>query len=376
MIIICATGTLATISYEADWLINPMLRVEAENTPIKWNKMQENFQTAYPSSTLSYIGSPLYPNFASIGLMQTPKGKNRRIFFNPYTGDIIGDLPWYASFQRVMRDLHRFLLIPVNLSLYFVSSFGFILLVSLMTGLFVYKKWWSGFFKLRLRRGNRILFGDFHRLIGIWSIPFIIVIGATGAWYFIERAGNDFNRVFYDASPTVSATTHVEAGDKAFIKIEEALSIAKKTIPGLTVSFVLLPLERDSKIRPYRISGQVDTMLVRARANRVFINPITGGVLEHHDSRESSLTTRVFESADPLHFGNFMGLSSKIVYFFFGLTLVGMSISGIWMWKNRNLKRKTRGLEYATFGLWKPLSISIVSLGVGSGLIAILFYTL
>jgi len=78
-----------------------------------------------------------------------------------------------------------------------------------------------------------------------------------------------------------------------------------------------------------------------------------------------------YDSDDPLHFGNFMGLTSKIVYFFFGLTLVTMSITGIWMWKNRNQKRKTRGLEQARLGLWKPVSISILGLGIGSGLITI-----
>ena len=145
MVIICATVTLATISHEIDWLINPMIRVDPMEKPIQWDEMQKNFEESHPSSRLSYLAVPLYPSFATIGLMQTKDGKNRRIFFNPYSGEIIGDLPWYASFQRIMRDLHRFLLIPINLSLYLVSSFGFVLFVSLITGLFVYKKWWSGY---------------------------------------------------------------------------------------------------------------------------------------------------------------------------------------------------------------------------------------
>ncbi len=374
MVVICATGTLATISHEIDWLINPMIRVDPMEAPIQWDEMQKNFEESHPSSRLSYLAAPLYPSFATIGLMQTKDGKNRRIFFNPYSGEIIGDLPWYASFQRVMRDLHRFLLIPINLSLYLVSSFGFVLLVSLITGLFVYKKWWSGFFKLRFRRSQRIFFGDSHRLLGVWSIPFLFVISLTGGFYFIERASADLNFRFYEPSPHISVKDQNSSIDH-LITIESAISIAKQNIPGLEVSLVILPRITNARLLPYRISGQVGTILVRERANRVFINPIDGTSLSHFDSRNASLSERLYESADPLHFGNFSGLVSKVIYFLFGLFTVSMSITGMWMWKNRQLNREQRGLEVDDMGFWKPISLSVVGLGTISGLVAIVFYT-
>tara|TARA_Y100001934_G_scaffold176859_1_gene209479 strand:- start:159 stop:983 length:825 start_codon:yes stop_codon:yes gene_type:complete len=273
-----------------------------------------------------------------------------------------------------MRDLHRFLLIPINLSLYLVSSFGFVLFVSLITGLFVYKKWWSGLFKLRFGRSQRILFGDSHRLLGVWSIPFLFVISMTGGFYFIERAGADLNFRFYDPSPHISVKDQDPSIDN-LITIENAISIAKQKIPGLEVSLVILPRITNARLLPYRISGQVGTILVRERANRVFINPINGTPLSHFDSRNASLSERLYESADPLHFGNFSGLISKVIYFLFGLFTVSMSITGMWMWKNRQLNREKRGLEVDDMGYWKPISLSVVGLGMISGLVTILFYT-
>lgn len=36
------------------------------------------------------------------------------------------------------------------------------------------------------RQGARTFWGDYHRLAGIWSIPFVAIIGVTGTWFFLE----------------------------------------------------------------------------------------------------------------------------------------------------------------------------------------------
>ena len=370
MIIICATGTVATVSRELDWLVNPMLRVEQQNLPIAWAQMERKFRSAYPHGDLRYIEAPIYGNFAAIGLMYNNEKIMRRVFFNPYSGAVIGDLPWYASVQRFMRDLHRFLLMPFNVALYFVSAFGFLLLVSLASGLIVYRKWWRGFFRLRLSKGKRILYGDYHRLMGVWSIWFLIVIGGTGAWYFVERAGNDLNRAFVFSSGKIDAEASYAVPSKV-IDLSRALELARSEIPDLEVKLVIFPNSGNGPVTPFRIEGQVGTLLVRHRANQVLVNPLNGRVIEVWDSRTSPLSKRLFETADPLHFGDFGGLASKLVYFFFGLLTVAMSITGLWMWRRRNARLSDRGLPYDSMGVMRVVSIGIVTVALLSGIIAI-----
>ena len=222
------------------------------------------------------------------------------------------------------------MLIPINLSLYLVSSFGFVLFVSLITGLFVYKKWWR-VIQITLQTKPADSFWRFTPPPGRVVHP-ILVCYITGGFYFIERASADLNFRFYDPSPHISVKDQEPSIDN-LITIENAISIAKQDIPGLEVSLVILPRITNDRLLPYRISGQVGTILVRERANRVFINPIDGTPLSHFDSRNASLSERLYESADPLHFGNFSGLISKVIYFLFGLFTVSMSITGMWMWK-------------------------------------------
>ncbi len=368
MFVICLTGTIATVSDELDWLVNPMLRVEAVDTPYQWQAMYQNFQERYPGSSLTYIDAPRYANYAAVGLMTTAEGVTRRVFFNQYTGEVTGDLPWAASVQRFLRDLHRFLLFPISLGAYMVSFFGFILLASVVTALFVYKKWWRGFFKLRLDKGKRILYGDLHRLLGVWSLWFLFIIALTSVWYFVERAARDSGYWFVEPVNAVRLAAPENYSSSDFITLDEAVAAAKTAIPELRVRYLNVPRQLGDRISPYLIAGQATAILVRANANQVWVDPFTGDVLQYHRADDSPIGRRIIESMDPLHFGNFAGLTSKLVYLFFGLATLAMSVTGGWMWLRRNHSLQQRGLNFSFMGWWKHTSLFIVMIGLSWGL--------
>ena len=80
-------------------------------------------------------------------------------------------------------------MVPTKVGVTIVGVLGFLLAIALITSLVVYRKWWTGFFRMP-RRGHRKLFwADVHRLAGVWSIWFIAVIAITGIWYFAEVWG-------------------------------------------------------------------------------------------------------------------------------------------------------------------------------------------
>jgi len=368
MFVICLTGTLATVSNEIDWLLNPLLRVEAQDEPIAWEAMSVSFAASYPDSRLGYLQAPLYANFASIGLMYRSDGVLRRVFFDPYTGEVRGDLPWPASAQRILRDMHRFLFFPVSFGAYLVSSFGVVMLISVVTAFFVYKKWWRGFFQLRFNRGWRILFGDLHRLLGVWSLWFLLIIGATGVWYLVERVANDTGYSFNTPTPI---STLQEGDERQLLPLSRVLEIVSQEMPDLQPRFVSLGAVIGDRVQPALISGRTATPLVRDAANRVVVNPISGDVVMTTRASEQGLGFFLLESMDPLHFGDFAGIVSKAIYFLFGLFTLLMSATGIWMWLRRNNSREQRGLDYSKMGWLKHTSLFVVTLGISWGVYTI-----
>ncbi|GAB1265175.1 PepSY-associated TM helix domain-containing protein [Aurantivibrio infirmus] len=367
MFVICVSGSIATISHEIDWLINPMLRVEATNKPVQWNAMQRNFAKTYPQAKLSFVQAPLYANFASIGLMYTSDNKLRRVFFDPYTGEVIGDISWQASVQRVTRDLHRFLLFPNNKALYFVTFFGFVLTISAISGLLIYKKWWKGFFKLRIGRGRRVFYGDLHRLLGVWSVWFLLAIGITGVWYFVERAMSDVGVSVYSRIPTVE---NPDAKNNV-ISLADALVTVRNIFPDLKIDIISMADSSGNTVQPYIISGQRDAILVRARSNQIVVNPFDGGAMSVSRTEDANILTRWSDTADPLHFGNFAGLWVKLLWFVLGIFIAGMTLTGSWMWLRRSQLPENHVHVATPMGWWKPFSIGLLALGLCLGAYAI-----
>jgi uncharacterized iron-regulated membrane protein len=59
------------------------------------------------------------------------------------------------------------------------------------------------------------------------------------------------------------------------------------------------------------------------------------------DGRKTTGWTRLYHTFDPLHFGYFGGLPSKILWFILGLTPGVLAVTGTWMWWRRRSRATT-----------------------------------
>jgi uncharacterized iron-regulated membrane protein len=213
------------------------------------------------------------------------------------------------------------------------------LMGSLITGLFVYKKFWRAFLRPRLRiaNGARVFWGDFHRLAGLWSIPFIAIMSVTAMWFLIEAALSDTGYKL----PGEIEHPHVDrrqvrngATREAVMTVsaDEAVEIARKSFPGLTPAYIEVPT---NAYHPIEVWGRSAYPLVFQTA---YINPYSGKVIATHGIAQRSKVALVTESMRPLHTGDFAGLWLKFVYFFFGLLMTTLSLSGMMVWTKRSVQ--------------------------------------
>ncbi|MEH2257594.1 PepSY-associated TM helix domain-containing protein [Nostoc sp.] len=68
--------------------------------------------------------------------------------------------------------------------------------------------------------------------------------------------------------------------------------------------------------------------------SNVYLDQYSGKVLRFNNALKSSLGDRVLNSFTPLHYGTFLGLTSRILYVFVGLTPLILFITGFVMWRN------------------------------------------
>lgn len=371
MFIICLTGTFAVISHEIDWLFNEDLRVTSQpESEVNWDAIHTNVQNKFPNRPNMSINRPLYSNFSSIVSISDPELGARRVFVNPYTGEVKGDLPFYASFQRTLRDLHRYLLAPAG-GIYIVGPLGVILLISTISALFFYKKWWKGFFKLRLHSGSRAFWGSLHKVIGLWSLWFLLLIGLTGTWYLAEKLIR-VSGIEVQEKRVVIPKNNIQKNNffETQISAAQAINIAKKAMPNFKPTSVSFASTQSNIIR---VVGYTDAILVRPRSNLVSINPVTGEVIDVRKTEDASAFAIWVDMADPLHFGSFSGLFVKLIWFFFGLLTCVMSASGVIIFIKRIQKKKQGSWIKNILGGMKYVTFSVLIIPIFFGTLHILY---
>jgi len=326
---VCLTGTIATVAHEVEWLVQPEVRGASNGQTDDYAGMWALARARYPDAYIQSVGTYDRADssyFARQVDLIMPDGTGRRLYIDPSRMVVTGEGAGH-SFHFIMRGLHYYLLLPGEWPFYLVTSLGFVLILSLVTGLITYKKFWRGFFRLpRWSRSTRTWSGDLHRLMGLWSLWFVAVIGLTSIWYFVERAIPSME------TPPPQAETRTFLPTPGPERVARWVTAARERFPGISITFVQMPYGEDD---PVVVQGQWQAWLVRERTNAIFIDPASDRVIGERVAGDLSAIERWVHTADPLHFGNFGGLVTKLIWFVFGLLLTGLSVTGVVIFSKR-----------------------------------------
>jgi len=345
---ILVTGTLATISRDIDWLVNPAMRA-TENVSVNnvnWSGMfyEADRNCNHCQLLKMEVSEDSWFNAETIALDNAEQ--RFRIFHDRASGYVTGTGLW-MNVHQFIRQLHRHLMLPKQLGITIVCLMVIPLLIALVSSLIFYRHWYRYLFKwptfslgkdgkrdpTKLKnRQRRKLWGELHKFIGSWSIAFMVLIVITGSWYLAEIWGlkadypREIPKTYHkDHQPTLTAN-----------RLEELLVIARKTFPTLDIYAVKLPTTK----YPYLVlEGQAEATLVRNKANQIVLDIDTGDILSVRHGDELGIHARISEAADPLHFGNLGGGITRWIWFIFGVMLSGVMITGVYLWANRTLSQ-------------------------------------
>lgn len=365
--IVCFSGTLATLSIEMDWLFNPAIRATPQDELVPRNVVAANFKKEYPKGIITHWARNNAPYICDI-LTKEENGKESLVFANQYTGNIQGESQ--VTIQRYFRKLHYNLFIPMQIGHYTVLFFGFLLFVSLTTALLFYKKWWHKLFELTTGKGPLVFFRSLHRLVGLWSLPFTVLFSITGFWYFLERAniaglgdaGNPEAPVIDSESERLAQIENVRT-----IDYDKAIELAKSRVPNLEVGDIAIPGNETDYVY---MTGKSDVELVRQRSNRVYLDAKTYEIVASQNAKDIDTIVWISDVADPLHFGYWGGLTTKIIWFIIGIGISSLILSGIWITLKRKAAKK-KGKKEPVLGVWK-----YVNFGVNAALLFFMYKTL
>jgi len=363
---ILLTGTFGVISHEIDWLFNSSKRIlpSVSSSEINWTRVYKSANSHNNKAVIVSINGPIDDWFA-VEVIRVAENKQRyREFYHPVTGKYQGEGRWY-NWQVFFRMSHRHLMMPTIYGVTIVSVVGLVMFFSLISGLFLVPQWWKGFFRKPRINNRKTFWNDCHRLFGLWGSWLLFTVCITGIWYLIEVWGG-YATFTEQPLPEKNKVNNlfVKPTEDTFDKIINDMA----TYHNIAINRIVFPTKKEQSII---IQGQNNTFLVRDRANNVIVDPINGDYLSRRIASEQSLHVRISEAADPIHFGVWGGIYTKVIYFLFGSILSALAISGTYLYGLRHYKSHRSELHFVSkswkaawcgTGYWKALSIVLISI--------------
>ena len=350
------TGSLSMYRVEFDEWLNPKLVIEqAQGSYQSLDKIMDAVKAAHPNR---YGAWTLEMPRSAHSMATVWYDKPTETFFelyaplmvsvNPYTSEVVASRFWGQTATTELLDLHTQLKLD-RFGWNTVGLLGLLLLISCGTGLYL---WWPSFkalpqtFILRHQCGMMWLAFDLHRLIGLFSAPPLIVLAFTGLLLsypiiletLVGSSGMEHGETGRNITSTAIPNNHPTG-------LSAAWFVAQSAFPKAELRRVSTPAG-DTGI--YRINiRQTGEVNHRHPYTTVWVDRWSGQIKEVRNpntfSSGEAFTTWVW----PLHTGEALSATGRLAWFFSGISLFVLYMSGLLRWLCKIGKVKDRIVNLA-----------------------------
>jgi uncharacterized iron-regulated membrane protein len=347
IIVVTLSGTTLVFYPELNKLIYPHA-FTATPGRTSLEQIYHTVQEHYPKRKVEWIVRTVDAN--SVYQVQLEGEPATTVFVDPGSGQILETLPLDQTLLGWFTKLHTELFLGET-GTKILGCIGIALLLMLITGIYLWwpgmKKWLPGW-SLRWRRGWYIRNYDVHKLLGVISLPILLVIVLTGiSLCFYDQVRPFWYAITFTAQPELRDVKSTKPeGTAKRLTLDQIAARARFFVPDGTVAWINVPADETAPAEiwlsapfdPYVGSGYDGQVMVQ-------LDQYSGALLQLNDPRTKSWNITLFESwLFALHVGSFGGTAMRILYLVVGLSPTVLAITGLAMWliKRRNRQRQRR----------------------------------
>lgn len=345
-IVLAATGAALVFYIEIDALLNSSIRVHTDLPAPDWDSRVWDTALATARQTQPGEGVWSFEVTGQSGAIPARyyahAGRHGETFlltwFAPDGSHMLRSARWGDYAMTWIYDLHMNLLAG-DTGNYVVGWLGVVTLFLLITGLVV---WWPRgswrkalAYKVNAVPTRRLY--DQHKLIGLASSIFLLILSATGALLGLPAEKNWlFSKTIAPVVPVPAPSSTASAGEQ--ISISRALSAAHAALPDARLAWFDVP---GPGMGVFRIRAQVPGDPTRRfPQSYVFVDQYTGGVLAVHDVRQGTASSTVSTWVRPLHDASIGGLSTRVLGVIAGFAPIALFVTGLMRWWRRRIDRR------------------------------------
>lgn len=325
----------------------PDLRSASEDhqrNRVSYSQLAATGQTTLPDSTLQAID--MRSEDRRLVRMVFQKGTRQAVLYLDSASGRVVKQPTAADSQQwmdLLERLHNELLGGRSGAIANGIGGGLLALMCL-TGIVL---WWPGqrVWKRALTvnwraRWRRVNF-DLHSAAGFWTLPVVFIWALSGVYFIFPDVIQKPFKLF-QIPQTAKHSTWKPGG--TLQPIDSYLDQAERLYPDNKLAYLYMDV--------FRPGGQVAVFLSKDPAKPLTLqedivrfDPGTAEVLYTESSAKWSLFEKILMSLYSIHFGDFGGTVSKVLWALLSLVLSLLTVTGYLMWWNRVLRKKWDALR-------------------------------
>lgn len=343
ILIACASGAALVYRHDIDRALNPALyRVTPGD--VGWDAVWKTVKAQYPSVEKALIRGPVDRRVYQVEI--SDKLLPFAVHVDPGTGRILGARDLSQSLAGWLFILH-FNLFAGEAGHVLVGAAGLALVIITLTGIWI---WWPTLrrlnfgFTIRWRRPWFVLNYDLHRVVGIVSLPLVLVVSLTGTLLVFYDVGSRVVHALFLTTPAAAAPQGVphfaldrlDRDMSAPLSLDDAAALATSLATGSKASSMFVPGPIDKPLKVWlRTEGDIRPNVGSWHA---WIDRKAGTVTSAMLPDSTSTAAHVDETwVIALHYGTFGGELVRAVYAIGAFVPVALLLTGTihWLWRRR-----------------------------------------
>ncbi|MBJ7404265.1 MAG: PepSY domain-containing protein [Bradyrhizobium sp.] len=363
LLLICITGLPLVLRDEIEGLLDDALPYAQvpEGTPnVSLDRIVEVSRKLYPGETIISVfvddDEPKIMVYmaSSWAAYNTNRKALYSIRFDAHTGDVLKQTKPFGAdgltFLQLMLTLHRDLFAGLPGEL-FLGGMALLFVAAIVSGIAIYGPFMRklDFGIVRAARSPRLRWLDLHNLLGVVTLGWALVVGATGVInelstpLFALWQQTDVRALLAPMQgKPVPETSELSSPQAAFDAVKAAF-------PEMIATSVVYPGAPFGSPFHYVVWTKGREPLTSRLFSPVLVDARSGALVS---AVAMPWYLRALELSRPLHFGDYGGMPLKIIWVLLDLVTIVVLGSGLYLWLSRS--RAARAQRHSAVAMPLP----------------------
>lgn len=352
LLLVCLTGLPLIFHEEIDRWLEPhdYVMLPEDTARASYDRLAQASHRMYPDQVIASMFADdeepqvyvwMAPSFAS---MKADFDSMHFIRFDARTAEVL-ETSQPASqrpktFMDIMLALHTDLFVDLPGEL-FLGLMALLFVIAILSGVVLYGPFMKklDFGTVRNRRSNRLKWLDLHNLLGIVVLAWTLVVGVTGV---INELATPLFGLWQQTDVKAMLASYKEeptSTQAALPSVQAAFETAQHAVPGTTVTSIVYPGNPFGSPYHYLFWAKGESTLTSRLLTPVLVDARTGALSA---VVRMPWYLRALEVSRPLHFGDYGGLTLKILWALLDAITIVILGSGLYLWIARRQNQSAR----------------------------------